>query len=99
MTTHPQNPHPNRQTLYVAIALGLGVAVGELLNLTLGGSGTAKPNPALTQIIEVFTVLTDIFLRLIKMIIAPLVFSTLVAGMAKMGDMQTVGRIGIKALL
>jgi len=36
---------------------------------------------------------------LIKMIIAPLVFSTLVVGMAKMGDIQTVGRIGIKALL
>ncbi|OYV15638.1 MAG: sodium:dicarboxylate symporter, partial [Methylococcaceae bacterium NSM2-1] len=54
---------------------------------------------ALSQIIEIFSVLTDIFLRLVKMIIAPLVFSTLVVGMAKMGDIQTVGRIGIKALL
>ena len=99
MTTHPQNPQPNRQTLYVAIALVLGIVVGELLNLTLGSSGMTKPNPALSQIIEIFTVLTDIFLRLIKMIIAPLVFSTLVVGMAKMGDIQTVGRIGIKALL
>lgn len=99
MTTHHQNPQTNRQTLYVAMALILGIAVGELLNLTLGGSGAAKPNPALSQIIEIFTVLTDIFLRLIKMIIAPLVFSTLVVGMAKMGDIQTVGRIGIKALL
>ena len=99
MTTHPQNPQPNRQTLYVAIALILGIVVGELLNLTLGGSGMAKPNPALSQIIEIFSVLTDIFLRLVKMIIAPLVFSTLVVGMAKMGDIQTVGRIGIKALL
>jgi hypothetical protein len=34
--THPQNPQPNRQTLYVAIALALGIVVGELLNLTLG---------------------------------------------------------------
>ncbi len=99
MTSHPQNPQANRQTLYVALALVLGIAVGELLNLTLGGSGMTKPNPALSQIIEIFTVLTDIFLRLVKMIIAPLVFSTLVAGMAKMGDIQTVGRIGIKALL
>ena len=97
MTTHPQNPQPNRQTLYVAIALVLGIAVGELLNLTLGSAGT--PNPALNQIVEVFSVLTDIFLRLVKMIIAPLVFSTLVVGMAKMGDIQTVGRIGVKALL
>jgi len=99
MTTHHQNPQPNRQTLYVAIALVLGIVVGELLNLTLGSSGMAKPSPLLNQIIEIFTVLTDIFLRLIKMIIAPLVFSTLVVGMAKMGDIQTVGRIGIKALL
>jgi Na+/H+-dicarboxylate symporter len=98
MTTQTRNPQPNRQTLYVAIALVLGIVVGELLNLTLGSSGMAEPNPLLSQIIEIFTVLTDIFLRLIKMIIAPLVFSTLVAGMAKMGDIQTVGRIGIKAL-
>jgi len=38
------------------------------------------------------------FLRLIKMIIAPLVFSTLVVGIAKMGDAKEVGRIGVKAL-
>jgi Na+/H+-dicarboxylate symporter len=99
MTTHPQNPQANRQTLYVAMALVLGILVGELLNLTLGGSGIVKPNPVLSQIIGIFTVLTDIFLRLVKMIIAPLVFSTLVVGMAKMGDIHTVGRIGIKALL
>ena len=99
MTIHPKNPQPNRQTFYVAIALVLGILVGELLNLTLGGSGMVKSNSALSQIIGIFTVLTDIFLRLVKMIIAPLVFSTLVVGMAKMGDIQTVGRIGIKALL
>ena len=99
MTTPSQNPQANRQTLYVAMALVLGILVGELLNLTLGGSGIVKPNPVLSQIIGIFTVLTDIFLRLVKMIIAPLVFSTLVVGMAKMGDIHTVGRIGIKALL
>ncbi|MGL5288332.1 MAG: dicarboxylate/amino acid:cation symporter, partial [Aeromonas sp.] len=44
------------------------------------------------------TILTDIFLRLIKMIIAPLVFTTLVVGIAKMGDTRTVGRIGAKTL-
>ena len=47
MTTHPQNPQPNRQTLYVALALVLGIMVGELLNLTLGSAGMDKPNPAL----------------------------------------------------
>jgi Na+/H+-dicarboxylate symporter len=44
-------------------------------------------------------VLTTIFLRLVQMIIAPLVFSTLVVGIAKLGDLKTVGRVGGKALL
>lgn len=91
MTTHTQ--HPNRQTLYVALALVFGIIVGELLNMTLAGTDAMK------QIITIFAALTDIFLRLVKMIIAPLVFSTLVVGMAKMGDIQTVGRVGIKAML
>jgi Na+/H+-dicarboxylate symporter len=101
MTTHTHDHiyKPNRQTLYVVIALVLGIVVGELLNLAFNGSGEIKPNPILSQVVIVFTVLTDIFLRLVKMIIAPLVISTLVVGMAKMGDIQTVGRIGIKALL
>jgi Na+/H+-dicarboxylate symporter len=101
MTTHPHDHthKPNRQTLYVVIALVLGIVVGELLNLAFGGAGGVKPSPTLSQIISIFTVLTDIFLRLVKMIIAPLVISTLVVGMAKMGDINTVGRIGIKALL
>lgn len=46
-----------------------------------------------------FTVLADIFLRLIKMIVAPLVFTTLVVGVAKLGDIKSVGRIGGKTLL
>jgi Na+/H+-dicarboxylate symporter len=99
MTTHTHVHKPNRQTLYVVIALLMGVVVGELLNLTLGEVGAVQPDSSLSQIIAVFTVLTDIFLRLVKMIIAPLVISTLVVGMAKMGDINTVGRIGIKALL
>jgi Sodium:dicarboxylate symporter family len=45
-----------------------------------------------------FSVLADIFLRIIKMIIAPLVFATVVAGIAGTGDAKTVGRIGLKAL-
>jgi proton glutamate symport protein len=43
--------------------------------------------------------LADVFLRMIKMIIAPLLFSTLVVGIAGTGDMKTMGRIGLKALL
>lgn len=99
MTIHHAAPKPNRQTFYVLLALVLGVIAGEILNLNFGGVGQAAKNPALLQITETLSVLTDIFMRLIKMIIAPLVFATLVVGMGKMGDGQTVGRIGGKAML
>jgi Na+/H+-dicarboxylate symporter len=46
-----------------------------------------------------FTILADIFIRLIKMIVAPLLFTTLVVGVAKLGDVKSVGRIGGKTLL
>lgn len=49
--------------------------------------------------LEPFSVIADIFLRLIKMIVAPLVFTTLVVGVAKLGDIKSVGRIGGKTLL
>lgn len=46
-----------------------------------------------------FSILSDIFLRLIKMIIAPLVFAVLVLGVAKVGDFKSVGRIGLKTII
>lgn len=49
--------------------------------------------------LEYFALLSDIFLRLIKMIVAPLVFTTLVVGVAKVGDIKAVGRIGGKTML
>jgi Na+/H+-dicarboxylate symporter len=49
--------------------------------------------------LEGFTILSKIFLNLIKMIVAPLVFTTLVVGVAKVGDVKAVGRIGGKTLL
>ena len=54
---------------------------------------------ALDKKTEPFDLMADIFLRLIKMIVAPLVFTTLVVGVAKLGDITTVGRIGGKTLL
>ena len=44
-------------------------------------------------------VLSDIFVKMIKMVIAPIIFLTIVVGIAGMGDMKKVGRIGGKALL
>ncbi|KJV05205.1 dicarboxylate/amino acid:cation symporter [Methylocucumis oryzae] len=97
--THPHAPaQPNRQTLYVLIALGLGIIVGELLHLSFGVTATGTLNPTLAVLIETLSVVTDCFMRLIKMIIAPLVFATLVVGIGKMGDAHTVGRVGLKAL-
>lgn len=46
-----------------------------------------------------FSILSDIFLRMIKMIIAPLVFAVLVLGVAKVGDFKSVGRIGLKTVV
>src|SRR5258707_15219543 len=58
------------------------------------------PDPKTAKTIaDYISLFTDIFLRLIKMIIAPLVFSTLVVAAAHMGDTKSVGRIGGKAMV
>jgi Na+/H+-dicarboxylate symporter len=54
--------------------------------------------PQLAVATDLLGLVTTIFLRLIKMVIAPLVFSTLVAGIAHMGSASEVGRTGAKAL-
>ena len=82
----------NRLTTLIMIAMVLGIVVGYACNTLAGSPAEAK------EIAGYFGILTDIFLRLIKMIIAPLVFATLVVGLAGMGDSKTVGRIGAKAL-
>ena len=82
----------NRLTTLIMIAMVLGVIVGYACNTLVGNPAEAK------EIASYFGILTDIFLRLIKMIIAPLVFATLVVGLAGMGDSKTVGRIGARAL-
>ncbi|WP_295798136.1 dicarboxylate/amino acid:cation symporter [Mucilaginibacter sp.] len=130
----------SRLTLYIFIALILGVLAGYLYNiyvidsvnknlnvaeasikkldarLALTDSTTAAFKPLKAQRaaqadlrkaadtlredkLEGFTILTTIFLNLIKMIVGLLVFSTLVVGVAKVGDIKAVGRIGGKTLL
>lgn len=79
-------------TGWIMIAMVTGVIVG----LWVHYNGTVQQKDNFSGGISV---LTDIFLRLIKMIIAPLVFSTLVVGIAKLGDVKAVGRIGGKTLL
>ena len=81
-----------RFTSYILIGMVLGVIVGWVLNRSLTDPDT------LARIGGYFSILTDVFLRLIKMIIAPLVFSTLVMGIAHLGDSSALGRVGLRTL-
>jgi Na+/H+-dicarboxylate symporter len=80
----------NRLTTFILVGLVLGILAG-FISFEFFPQGSAR-------FAEVAALLPMAFLRLIKMIIAPLVFSTLVVGIGKMGDSATVGRIGGKAL-
>jgi Na+/H+-dicarboxylate symporter len=136
----PTTPKKSKLTLYIIIALVVGIVLGFILNKNyLNGENQSlekvdaeiaivkkdihqatpeseafiqldnkkkdlnkKRNEILAERdkkVEPFSVLADIFLRLIKMIVAPLVFTTLVVGVAKLGDIKSVGRIGGKTLL
>jgi len=83
----------NRLTAFILTGMVLGVISGFAANLWVGGDKVLAKDVA-----GYFHLLADIFLHLIKMIIAPLVFSTLVAGIAHMGDSAALGRIGGRAL-
>ncbi len=78
-------------TLFVVIGMLAGVAAGWACNVYLTPEGVKEA-------VDDFGLVTDTFLRLIRMIIAPLVFSTLVSGIAKMEDAATVGRVGARTI-
>ncbi|HDO1323830.1 TPA: dicarboxylate/amino acid:cation symporter [Aeromonas veronii] len=80
----------NKLTVAILISMMFGILTGQGYRMFAADQAANFANN--------ITILTDIFLRLIKMIIAPLVFTTLVVGIAKMGDTRTVGRIGAKTL-
>ena len=93
-------------TTWIVIALVLGALVGYLNDQFF----LPELNPALDPmedpahlkrlaLADNISILSEMFLRFIKMIIAPLIFSTLVVGIARMGNMQVVGRVGLKTLL
>jgi Na+/H+-dicarboxylate symporter len=77
-------------TRYIIIALVLGIGVGYVMYRYYPEESGGFASTV--------SLLPTAFLRLIKMIIAPLVFSTLVVGIGKMGNIQTVGRVGGKAI-
>jgi Na+/H+-dicarboxylate symporter len=82
----------NKLTLYIVIAMVAGAILGYFIHETQSAT-------SIDAISKNLKLLTTIFLRLVQMIIAPLVFTTLVVGIAKLGDIKTVGRVGGKALL
>jgi len=82
----------NRLTLYILLAMALGIAVGYLVH------SNSSPE-FIKSFSKNINLLGKIFIRLVQMIIAPLVFSTLVVGIAKLGDLKAVGRVGGKAML
>jgi Na+/H+-dicarboxylate symporter len=83
---------PRRFTLYILAGMLLGLFAGWLCHATI------RDPEALKAAAGYFSLLTDIFLRLIKMIIAPLVLTTLIGGIARMGDAAAVGRVGLKTI-
>ncbi|HEX3602777.1 MAG TPA: dicarboxylate/amino acid:cation symporter [Steroidobacteraceae bacterium] len=82
----------SRLTWFVILAMIAGPLFGLLLHQILGAG------PAADSAAAAFSLVTTSFLRLIKMIIAPLVFSTLVVGVARMEGAASIARIGAKAL-
>src|SRR3954454_4851921 len=82
----------SRLTTLIFIGMLLGIGVGYACSILWPDPQTAK------TIAGYISLISDVFLRLIKMIIAPLVFSTLVVGISHMGDTGSVGRVGGKAL-
>src|SRR3984885_3430499 len=82
----------NRSFIYVMIGLLLGVALGTASYYSFPDKATAA------DVAKYMSLGSAIFLKLIKMIIGPLVLSTLVVCIGHMGDAATVGRVGAKTM-
>ena len=82
----------NRLTIWILLGMLIGAAAGAVIHFTF------SLEAAHTLVTNYLSIATDIFLRAIKMIIAPLVFFGLVSGIVTMGDPKAVGRMGARAL-
>lgn len=88
MTTRSERPRWLSSTALIFYALVLGVALGALL--------PAATHP---RAYEAFRFLSRAFISLIRMLIIPLIFTTIVVGIGKTGDIKAVGRMGLKAIV
>lgn len=82
----------NKLTIFIVIFMLAGIVSGAVIHSYTSESVIAAWSDSIT-------LLTDIFLRLIKMVIAPLVFSTLTVGIMRLGETSTIGRVGGKAMV
>ena len=82
----------NRLTLYILASMVIGIVAGLIIHDYTSKEFIAAFSPKIK-------LLGTVFIRLVQMIISPLVFSTLVVGIAKLGDLKAVGRVGGKAML
>jgi len=87
----PQKQKKSRLTLYILVAMVLGATLGAIIHQNFDAETATKFSTYIK-------ILATIFIRLVQMIIAPLVLTTLVVGIAKLGDLKSVGRIGGRAL-
>ena len=82
-----------RLTLWILAGMILGVAVGYAVHVSF-----APDTMQFEYLTKTFKLLSDIFLNLIKLLVAPLILSTIVVGIAHMGDSSALGRIGFRAI-
>lgn len=78
--------------IWILVAMVLGIVIGYMVFINFPDKKSAA------QVAGYISIMSDVFLRLIKMLIGPLVFSTLVVGIAHMGDAASVGRVFLKAM-
>src|SRR5215208_7498525 len=79
----------------ILIGLALGVIAGVTVNKVLGGD-----HPTVVWIVDNITQpVGQLFLRLLLMIVVPLVFASLVVGVAGIGDIRKLGRVGLKSFI
>jgi Na+/H+-dicarboxylate symporter len=90
-TESPSKQKKSRLTLYILVAMVLGATLGAIVHKNFDADTATKFS-------SYIKILATVFIRLVQMIIAPLVLTTLVVGIAKLGDLKSVGRIGGRAL-